>query len=299
MDAEERRNALGSGAHDALAGRVAFRRLEQKDREPLLAIAARIWEGHDYLPFVFDPWVRDEAGYFAGLFLDGRLVGCGRYLPLDDRRVWLESLRIDPDEQRHGLGRVMSGHIVRTARERGYREFLFSTYFQNQGSIRISEAAGFRRIATYTNLEIEDLDHAPGELARVSARGVTSTPGVPDVDDFLVTDWFFVPPGARDRGQHFPDALTLADDRSRVLIAVNPKYPETLEICWRETPDGRLPPTLIAAAAEHARHQGCKGMHTMLPAGHAIEPYQEAGFAFFEQQQDVYVYAARAEELRI
>jgi len=40
-------------------------------------------------------------------------------------------------------------------------------------------------------------------------------------------------------------------------------------------------------------------MHTMLPEGHALDPYREVGFAYFEQEKDTYLYAARAEDLRL
>ncbi|MBM3317686.1 MAG: GNAT family N-acetyltransferase [Candidatus Eisenbacteria bacterium] len=291
MDANEPDDSTGDG--------IEFRRLRPEDREPLLAIAAGIWEGHDYLPHVFDAWVRSEETYFGGLFVGGRLAGCGRLLPLDERRVWLEALRVDPALQGRGLGRLMSAHVVRRALEMGFREFLFSTYFSNHGSIRISEASGFRRVATFTHLELEELAPAAAALAGVDDEGVRAVPGIPDVQDLLVNDWFFVPPGVPDRGRHFPGALTLEAEGDQVLIARNGKYPKCLEICWRRAPGGKISRACLARAVRHARLQGLECMHTMLPEGQALAPYREAGFAFFEQEHDTYLYAARAEDLRL
>ena len=282
-----------------LAGRISFRPLRAQDREPLLAIAARIWEGHDYLPFVFDAWVAHPDAYFAGMFLDGRLVGCGRFLPLSARAVWLEALRVDSDHRGRGLGREMSAHIARTARARGFETFYFSTYFENRGSISISEAAGFRRIAMYSHLELEDLDRASAALADVRRDSVTATPGIPDVPDILATDWFFVPPEAEDRAQHFPGAVTISDGTCRALLVPNSKYPVMLEIGWCNAPGGRISRPCLAYAVDHARSLGLSAMHTMTPASQAVAPYTEIGFVSFEQEQDVYVYAARASELKV
>jgi GNAT superfamily N-acetyltransferase len=282
-----------------LAGRITFRPLRAQDREPLLAIAARIWEGHDYLPFVFDAWVAHPDAYFAGMFLDGRLVGCGRLLPLSARVVWLEALRVDSDYRGRGLGREMSAHIARTARERGFEIFYFSTYFENRGSISISEAAGFRRIATYSHLELEDLDRASAALADVPRDSVTVTPGIPDVSEMLTTDWFFVPPEAENRSQHFPGAVTISDGDCRALLVPNSKYPVMLEIGWCNAPAGKISRPCLAYAVDHARRLGLSAMHTMAPASQAVEPYTEIGFVSFEQEQDVYLYAARANELKV
>jgi hypothetical protein len=37
----------------------------------------------------------------------------------------------------------------------------------------------------------------------------------------------------------------------------------------------------------------------MLPEGMALDPFVARGFAFEEQPRDVYLYAGRAEELRV
>ena len=46
---------------------IIFRPLTTADKPALLAIAAQIWDGHDYLPHVFDNWIRAANSYFASL----------------------------------------------------------------------------------------------------------------------------------------------------------------------------------------------------------------------------------------
>jgi hypothetical protein len=230
--------------------------------------------------------------------LDGQLVGCGRVLPFDQRRGWLESLRVDPDLQGRGLGREMSRHVIRVALEMGLQELMFSTYFDNRSSIAISEGFGFRRIATFTHLHRQEPDlpvgPPPGDLARVRV-----IPGIPRVDGFLRNDWFFVPSDAPGLEAYFPKARTVTDGACTLMLCENEKYPTLLEIGWLEAPGGIVSGVCIDFVLETARREGREGVHLMLPAGMALPPFAERGFHFHEQEQDVYLYAARAGEIRV
>ena len=280
-------------------GAIEFRPLRSGDRASLLGIAEKIWEGDDYLPHVFDQWIADGVSYFPGIFLDGLLVGCGRLLPLDERCVWLEALRIDPAYQGRGLGREMAVHVIGAARQRGFQELLFSTYFDNISSIQISQEAGFRRIATFTNLELRDLGRAIVALGPVETHQIQVEHGVPDVEDFLVTDWFFLPPAVKERERFFPGAVTVADTASRLLLAKNIKYPKTLEICWHDGPAGGITTASLAYALDYAKQQGFQALHTMVPTSRPIEPFTRIGFSYFEQRKDVFLYTARVEDLSL
>ncbi len=297
--------------------RITFRRITADDRARLLAMVASIWGGHDYLPAVFDRWVGERDSYFAGMLLDGQLVGCGRLLPFDGRRGWLETLRVDPQHQGQGLGRLMAEHMIRTGLERGYKELAFSTYFDNQSSIAINEAFGFRRIAVYTNLDLlltgerrsPDASVPPaGEadpagllppVAPAAADPMTSRPGIPDADAVFWNDWLFVPPGLADRERYFPRARTLAGLGCTLFLSDNTKSPGMLEISWLEAPGGELPAACLTAVVNAAREQRYEGVHTMLPAAISARTFLEAGFTFFEQEGDVYLYAGLEDEIRL
>ena len=248
---------------------IEFRRVAATDRAQILAIAERTWEGHDYLPAIFDAWVADRRSYFGALVQDGRLIGCGRLFPFDARRGWLEALRIHPDHQRQGLGRELARHVMSRAVAMGLRELLFSTYFDNVSSIRISEQFGFRRFALFTNLELGEVCKSPARAAEVSPEsGIEVRPGIPPADELMANDWFFVPPGVAERVPYFPNAVTLRGHDCQLLLA-------------------------------EARRRRRAHVHLMLPDGYALEPFQQAGFRYHERERDVWLYAARTADLRL
>jgi GNAT superfamily N-acetyltransferase len=283
-----------------VSSRIAFRPLRSSDRDRLLEIAAETWEGQDYLPHVFDRWVRDPQAPFLGMLFDDRLIGCCRLLPLDRQRAYLESLRIDTAYRGRGFGRVLSRHIIQTGRDMGFAELLFATYFGNRQSIRISKSYGFRCAATFTNLDLDltMLATAPSPPGR--PQEVTVTPGLPDVTGMLWNDWLFLPPRIAGRTRFLPRAVTVCDGEATLVLAENCKYPgRILDICWTQKIVGDAGRSCLLYAIRRARQQGFAGLHVMLPTGEPTEPFYDLGFAYFEQEDDVYLYTARAAQLRL
>ena len=84
-----------------------IRRITDKDRARVIEIASKIWEGDDYISFVFDEWLNDPDGNFAGLWENNKLVGFGRLKFLTSTDVWLEGLRKDPDSDAKGVGKKL------------------------------------------------------------------------------------------------------------------------------------------------------------------------------------------------
>jgi len=279
---------------------VQFRPIEPGDREPLLAIAGQIWEGDDYMPHVFDRWAADTRHDFVAMTLAGRLVGCGRLVPFDARRGWLEGLRVDPEYQGRGLGRLMARHLALLGRERGFEKLIFSTYFRNFSSIRINEKLGFLRTAAFTHLdlELEKLAETP-DLER-AARAVAVRPGIPDHQEMMANDWTFLPGDLPNREAYFPNAETVCHGDGCIVIADNLKYGQrTLDICWIAAPDGLVDEACLQYAIAKARGQDRRGLHTMVPPMLALKPFLAAGFTNFEQPADVYLFEADVTALKL
>ncbi len=305
---------------------IDFRPLRESDRAAISAISRATWDGDDFLEKVFDAWIADPASPFLGLFQDGELAGCGRLMPFDRRRAWLEGLRVHPSSQGQGLGRAMAHRLFRLGGERGFEELHFSTYFRNDASIRISEQAGFSRIAAFSHLEMNLAEGPRAEEAEagstpenrpdtaLSAAAVTAwapapsppapappaVPGFRSMPGWMWNDWLFLPEDLAERSRHFPDPATLTSAGLSIVIARNIKYgPSWLEICGFEGEPGADPGPCLSGALAEARRRGASGLHVMLPSDRPPEPFLAAGFRSFEQTGDVFLFRARTAELRL
>lgn len=297
---------------------IDIRPLRETDRPAIAAISRATWDGEDFLEGVFDEWVAADDAAFVGLFHLGDLVGCGRLLPLDRRRAWLEGLRVHPSAQGRGLGRIMAHHLFRLGRDRGHDELWFSTYFLNEASIQISERAGFERVAAYTHMELwlerdrtaaaaSASGFANGSGTGAGTRGDVGpggdggiTPGFRSLPGWMWNDWLFLPDDLENRERYFPEAATITRGEVTVVISRNIKYGRAwLEICGFDGPAGADPTPCIEVAATEARRRGAKGLHLMLPGDRPLDAYAAAGFTTYERHGDVYLYRADAKSLRI
>jgi GNAT superfamily N-acetyltransferase len=79
------------------------RPVQPADKAQVLEWDQAIWDGDDYIPYVFDEWLDDAHGRFMAAESQGRVVGVGKLTRLEDDDWWLEGLRVDPSLQSSGV----------------------------------------------------------------------------------------------------------------------------------------------------------------------------------------------------
>ncbi len=133
--------------------KISIRKIEPADKKRILKISSKIWGGHDYIPYVFDEWVKDRNSSFVCAELDGTIVGLGRYVRLTKDYVWLEGLRTAPAYQGHGVGNALTNYFIELGVKEGVETLALSTYIENYSIIHIIEKNGFRKVAYFIFFE--------------------------------------------------------------------------------------------------------------------------------------------------
>jgi GNAT superfamily N-acetyltransferase len=153
---------------------VEIRPVRPTDRERVASITADVWEGHDYLPRVFDDWLADPGAWFQAAELEGELVGVQRLRPIAAGVAWYEGLRVASSHRRQGLARAMLTAAAAQARGLGFRELRLAT--ANPDAISLFQSAGFRllvapRVWRGRRLEGDEPARmpAPGDAGRLLA----------------------------------------------------------------------------------------------------------------------------------
>ena len=137
--------------------KVTIRPARAEDRDAVMAIAAQIWEGNDYLPQVWDAWLADREGQLVVATLGGRPVAVGKLTRLGPEEWWLEGLRVDPAHQGQGIARQVHAHLVELAEQRGRGVLRFGTGSYNQAVHHLAVRTGFHPIARYAFYRAEAL----------------------------------------------------------------------------------------------------------------------------------------------
>jgi GNAT superfamily N-acetyltransferase len=123
----------------------ALRPVRPADFDRIVEITQDVWEGHDYIPRVFERWVADSAASFQAAELDGEVVGVQRTRPYAPGLVWYEGLRVASSHHRQGIARKMLESAIQEARDHGFRQMRLAT--RDLPARRLFESAGFRPLA--------------------------------------------------------------------------------------------------------------------------------------------------------
>ncbi len=132
---------------------VSVRPATWADRQRILAISQRIWEGEDYVPFVLDRWLAEGGLVVAELC--GEVVGFAKTTELAPGELWLEGLRVHPDHQGKGVAKALARAQLDLALAQRPQVIRLATVEANDASIHIARELGFREVARFLYLEAD------------------------------------------------------------------------------------------------------------------------------------------------
>ena len=109
-----------------------------------------VWGGHDYIPQVWDEWLRDPRGIVSVVEVGGTPVGMNRVRFLEDGSAWLEGVRVHPDYRGQGLATLLGENSMRIARERGVGVFRLTSGSANRMAHRQIARMKFSEVSRFS-----------------------------------------------------------------------------------------------------------------------------------------------------
>jgi len=136
---------------------LKIRKVTAADKARVADIVKNIWEGSDYLPLVFDEWVKDSHGEFAAAVdQSGILIGFEKLTMLTPYDAWIEGLRKDMGSNIKGVGRFLTEHIFEVLKKnKKLRTVRFATYYKNIESISLFSRLGFSVLEKRNHLSLK------------------------------------------------------------------------------------------------------------------------------------------------
>jgi predicted PurR-regulated permease PerM/GNAT superfamily N-acetyltransferase len=128
---------------------VRIRPARKSDTGDVLALAARIWEGHDYIPRVWSGWLADRSGILAVAERDGKAVGIGKLTRMAPGEWWIEGLRVHPDYQGIKIGSQLFEYLVEGWKKRGAGVIRLATSSERVPVHHLCGRLGLRRVETF------------------------------------------------------------------------------------------------------------------------------------------------------
>ncbi len=161
--------------------KVELREARPSDKKPLMSFIRGVWGGHDYIPYVWDDWLKDKSSKMLVVLADGMPVGMNRTCFLEDGSAWLEGARVHPDFRGMGLATALAEESMRRARRRGVRVFRLTSGSRNWRAHRHIARIGFKetsRMSVYVpskamrSVPVAGVRRAKGEDLAAIARSV-------------------------------------------------------------------------------------------------------------------------------
>jgi GNAT superfamily N-acetyltransferase len=274
-----------------------LRPMRPADRDRVVELTRDVWDGHDYVPEVFDDWVADAGATFQALELDGMVVGLQRLRPYASGLVWYEGLRVASTHRRQGFARTMLQSAIAESREQGFREMRLAT--GNPRAATLFEEVGFQRTQDDRwwkggRLEGGESPRIPGptEAPRLWA-GIAESPGM-SLWGGVTADFN----GARDLG---PDELSRlagigmlrAGPGGRAIAGLREPWGDNIAVAFIAGKGGALRDLMMALRFE-ADSDGLDDVTVALPRDHpAADDLRASGYDFANDDDTSYIYALK------
>ncbi|MFB6360498.1 MAG: GNAT family N-acetyltransferase [Halobacteriales archaeon] len=126
---------------------VLVRPATLNDEAAVVAFTEDTWidRGGDYIPRVFEDWVRsdDETQRTFVAELDGAVKGILQCVLLSDREAWMQGMRVAPDARKQGLSHRLNETAADWAWDRGATVVRNMVFSWNGPALASSRSSGF------------------------------------------------------------------------------------------------------------------------------------------------------------
>lgn len=146
---------------------VRVRKAADRDKSPILEICRKIWDGGDYVPRVWDDWIRDKKGHLVVATVGTTPVAVAHaYLQSPDV-AWLEGVRVHEQYRGIGIAGRLNHDLASWAAAEGARVARLCTGSSNLASRKHLAKVGWEVMQTFQRLDsTRDLSTKPSSIMR-------------------------------------------------------------------------------------------------------------------------------------
>lgn len=131
-----------------------------------------IWNGHDYVGYVFHEWLADPNGQLFVAEYAGKCVGCAKVSSIAPGQWWLEGFRVDPNFQDKKIGSRLDAACNEWWNAHGDGTLRLLTSSKRVKVHHLSEARGFKWMGEVMYLDAKPLKESADVFTQVQPEEV-------------------------------------------------------------------------------------------------------------------------------
>jgi ribosomal protein S18 acetylase RimI-like enzyme len=155
----------------AMIGRLVIRPAQQSDREAVFRLCEHAFDGGDYVPDVWDMWLREQHSRVFTATLDGVPVGIMRVVIQKPGEAWFQAARTHPNHRRVGIATTLAEACWEWARNNGAKTVRLSTDSDNYAAQEALKKLGFTRISDFVIMKRERPQPQKADNCRWARKG--------------------------------------------------------------------------------------------------------------------------------
>ena len=137
--------------------KIYVRKARGSDREAVFKFCEKTWSWGDYIPEVWDKWLKEKSGRVFIATTDEVPVGI-THLSIDKpHEVWLSGARTDPNYRRMGIATAITKKCLDYAKRKGVKAARLTTESDNTASQAVIKKLGFKPTAEFVEMTTEKI----------------------------------------------------------------------------------------------------------------------------------------------
>jgi GNAT superfamily N-acetyltransferase len=181
--------------------KILVRRAQDSDREAVFNFCKRTWSWGDYIPKVWDQWLRDKDSRVFVATVDGVPVGITQLSIDKPHEVWLRGARTDPNHRQMGVATAITKKCLQYAKRKDAhsesknskwagRNETGALWSYLQGSETYRKAAGLYTVLYHWfSLEKGDLERFVEQRKAIVHRKGGEIDGLMLIEDAPAREW--------------------------------------------------------------------------------------------------------------
>ncbi|MDI6691614.1 MAG: GNAT family N-acetyltransferase [Candidatus Bathyarchaeota archaeon] len=146
--------------------KIHVRKARSTDHEAVFKFCEKTWSWGDYIPKVWDKWLKEKNDRVFVATIDDVPVGIS-HLSIDKPdEVWLSGARTDPKYRRRGVATAITKKCLEYARKKGAKVARLVTESDNIAARTLLQKLGFKQVAEFVEMKMEKITEEKSNNSR-------------------------------------------------------------------------------------------------------------------------------------